>query len=146
MRLWRVIGAQLHGVSLVPLTLSYQPTADPVAIGLHIATCNGPADWYVSRDVFRDGLCPDRVPVYAYEAAARVHLSTLPCIGYSLLTLRSAAGARWPLTVPCAGLGAFLALTYQACPPEQEAQVVADQLSAQIGLFITTRGGRGTDG
>lgn len=145
MRFWRAIPVRPYGgCSLVPLILSYQPADDPIAIGLSFATCNGPASWWVSRDVVRDGLTPDRVPIFAYHDAARVHLSLLPFTGLALLTLRLDSGAGWPsLTVHCAELADFLAVTYQICPPEDEARIVADELATQISFMQMTdpRGG-----
>ena len=67
---------------------------------------------------------------FAYHDAARVHLSLLPFTGLALLTLRLDSGAGWPsLTVHCAELADFLAVTYQICPPEDEARIVADELA-----------------
>lgn len=135
-----VINAVLHGVTRVPLYLTYR-VADPAAISLSFLDARGPQRWSVARDALRDGLDVDRVVAYSDEAAATVHLSTRPGSWYALLTLRSPDRLRWPLTVPVAAVAQFLDATYTACTPEREARIVADELAAQCGFLTMTQGG-----
>lgn len=135
-----VIEARLHGVTPVPLWLTYR-VADPAAISLSFLTCGGPLSWLAARDAIRDGLDVDRVADYADETAATVHLSTRPGCCNALLTLRSADRLRWPLTVGVAAVAQFLGATYTACTPDREARIVADELTAQCGFLTMTQGG-----
>lgn len=128
----RVIESRLNGVTPLGLTLGYR-LVDPVAIGITLATRYGPTSWCVARDVIRDGLNPDRVPVYA--AAATVQLCTPAIKGDSLMTLRSGNGQSVSLIVSSAELADFLALTYRTCSEEREARIVTKELEAQIGFM-----------
>lgn len=132
-QLTRTIEARM-GVKTLALTLTYR-LVDPVAIGLTLATPHGPATWCVAREVLRDGLSPDRAPVYAGVLAARVQLSTQPGTAGSLLTLRAEGGVRWPLTVATAELAAFLELAERACSLEREAGIVSGELDAQLAFM-----------
>lgn len=133
----RTIDARLHGVTPLALTLAYR-IVDPMAIGITLAASRGPHSWTVHREVMRDGLSADRAPVYAYEPAAKVQLSTQPGTGQSLLVLRAEGGLRWLVTVTTATLAAFLTETYRVCSVEREARIVTEELGAQLAFLQTT--------